>query len=772
MHVLAQVNSPVRIKGIIAEAATGKPLSNVTITISNPEKNFAHNKISDANGLFAFTIPVKSGTLQLNFSMAGYKNFDTSLLIKAGDTATHILAIKMTEAVQQLDSVMIKTKNLIYKNGIFTWYVKPKNFLPGADAREVLRQAPLVSLDDNFSARIKGHISADIFINGSPAATAELKTLQVNDILKIEVLTSPPPQYGTDIKGGIINIITKKRKADSFKGFAGADAGIINNLNFENFGISCKTRKLLVNTGINRLYNVQPGYSVLQRSAGENFYSLYQEKKSALLQTAAFADVFADIDSATTMQIRNSYSAMKDNTASAGSYQQALFISDTARHFYNAYSNNPRMYNLDIQLKKILANENYFVFSLRYTNKETIKENILTSMQTSGNTTARNTDTSYFTEINPNFLCTLNLDKLDGSVNFGSSFFMRHNRSRPAFFSYDSSSHQYIKYSDSAAGINFNQQLAAFFGEAGIDIKNYSFAAGFRNEITINTGDLHGKNYFNFLPYFSVNINKDSAGDLEFTFTKKIKRPGLFFLNPFIYPASPLTANQGNSELSAEKITNIDLSYNKPLKNDHNLNLSAFCYKTKNRISSIIITDSLQNFLSGFSNQTQELELGISISTDFTLFKKISCNFNGFIEQNNFSGQGEFSSISNKKLVLGSTIDASYIFLKKYNISLYTDYTSRDMELQTTYRLHPYTSLSLGSNFLKDKLNAKIIWRDIANNSGNSKSWFKSGSFSETNLYTNHLNNLILSLQYNFGGSFDTYRRKTKFQTNDLKNSK
>jgi outer membrane receptor for ferrienterochelin and colicin len=47
-----------------------------------------------------------------------------------------------------------------------------------------------------------------------------LKTLKSDEIKKIEVITNPPSKYTAEGNSGVLNIITKNAKKNTFVGFA------------------------------------------------------------------------------------------------------------------------------------------------------------------------------------------------------------------------------------------------------------------------------------------------------------------------------------------------------------------------------------------------------------------------------------------------------------------------------------------------------------------------------------------------------------------------
>lgn len=85
----------------------------------------------------------------------------------------------------------------------------------GIDAIEALAKTPMVKTSDE-AISIAGKSNVAVMINdrllnlNGQELINYLKTLRSDDILKIEVITTPPAKYDAEGKSGLINIILKK----------------------------------------------------------------------------------------------------------------------------------------------------------------------------------------------------------------------------------------------------------------------------------------------------------------------------------------------------------------------------------------------------------------------------------------------------------------------------------------------------------------------------------------------------------------------------------
>ncbi|RZJ28443.1 MAG: TonB-dependent receptor, partial [Chryseobacterium sp.] len=99
--------------------------------------------------------------------------------------------------------------------------VANSSILAGNTNWDVLRMTPLVSIDNNDAIKAEGE-SVTVYINDRKSVFTgkELKeylaTIPADNLMKIEVITSPSSRY--ESAGSVINIVLKKRDDEGMKG--------------------------------------------------------------------------------------------------------------------------------------------------------------------------------------------------------------------------------------------------------------------------------------------------------------------------------------------------------------------------------------------------------------------------------------------------------------------------------------------------------------------------------------------------------------------------
>lgn len=127
--------------------------------------------------------------------------------IKGKDIEAVVITARKPTVESKVDRTVFNVANSSIVAGNTTW--------------DVLRMTPLVSIDNNDAIKAEGE-SVTVYINDRKSVFTgkELKeylaTIPADNLLKIEVITSPSSRY--ESAGSVINIVLKKRDDEGLKG--------------------------------------------------------------------------------------------------------------------------------------------------------------------------------------------------------------------------------------------------------------------------------------------------------------------------------------------------------------------------------------------------------------------------------------------------------------------------------------------------------------------------------------------------------------------------
>jgi hypothetical protein len=129
--------------------------------------------------------------------------------------------IKSKEKAIEGVTVTVRKPTIESKVDRTVFNVSNSSILAGNTTWDVLRMTPLVSIDNNDAIKAEGE-TVTVYINDRKSVFTGkelkeyLKTIPADNLMKIEVITSPSSRY--EATGSVINIVLKKRDDEGIKG--------------------------------------------------------------------------------------------------------------------------------------------------------------------------------------------------------------------------------------------------------------------------------------------------------------------------------------------------------------------------------------------------------------------------------------------------------------------------------------------------------------------------------------------------------------------------
>lgn len=213
------LSQQIQLKGQVAENKQPYFFSDVYLIA-----NDTLHTTSDDKGFFNFDLHSK-GNYALQIVSFNQIIHEQTLSIEAN---TDLGVIEVSSA-QQLDEVVIETSKKIMQRQAdrFVYFVENSTASVGGTALDALKTTPGVTVtQDNI--RITGKNSILVLIDDKPTYMDQsdlmhyLESIRSSDLSKIEVITTPPAKYQAEGNSGIINIVTKKIKQNTWNANVGA----------------------------------------------------------------------------------------------------------------------------------------------------------------------------------------------------------------------------------------------------------------------------------------------------------------------------------------------------------------------------------------------------------------------------------------------------------------------------------------------------------------------------------------------------------------------
>lgn len=650
------------IGGNLMDADNSKAIAGATITISLMNADSAgQSMVSSETGEFLFE-GLANGYYSLQVKMSGYSalRFD-SINIREERTDFNLPDIKMARSASDMESVVIYAEKPLIENkdGKITFNASESALSNSSSATELLKQTPLVSTDNDGKLLMKGK-EVKILIDDKPV---EMDARQLQDLLesmpgsmieKIEVLTTPPPQYANE-RGGVINIVTKKGKIGKSgrlnmnygtRGEAGISASF-----------SYRKNKIAFNTSAGYSYNRYKGesYSIRQNMYADssNFFRTDGNNYSINNRPNGRASLDYELNKMNsfnfTLNVNSSDNEGESGTAyrNINQYDVLYRLSNrTVGSGFNAI--NPSA-NISYAHKwKTPGEVLRIIGSVAYSKNRNLRDFYQRFLQPDGTFTGTDSTQQQQTRSNNHTLALrINYDKplkdKKTMLNFGTTVnrYNLHNELVTSF----------LRKSDSSMVVNdllsndfeFYQTVYTLrFAVRYQFFQNFFMNVGLQEEYAATSFDIkkdsnhYPNNYYSTLPFANLTRKWENGYSITASYKRSVQRPGMNNLNPSVDYSDPYNTRFGNPYLQPYYADNYDLGVGY-WKKKFNINASVGYNSLQHIYSALRTLTTDGKTITSWYNLSGRKEYEASMFGGVNIGKKLKLNASGSYTYNEYS---------------------------------------------------------------------------------------------------------------------------------------
>lgn len=603
-----------KISGTVIDSLTKKPVDYATISIFKSGAQTPINGVlTDEKGNFQIN-NLRAGKYKITVSFIGYptKTYDP-VETTASKPDNNMGALVIAPSAKALKEVQIVGQAPLIENKIdkIVYNAEKDLTAAGGNATDVLQKVPLVSVDMNGNVAIRGDGNVRVLINGKPSGATSaslsdvLKTIPADQIKSIEVVTSPSAKYDAEGSAGIINIITKTKNASGISGSVSGGVGTRQNNGNMNLNYNKNRFNFSANLGGNLTWpqTMTTDFQQTINTGAANQFS-HNNTSSETKRHGARGTLTAGYEFNGFNSI-NSTIALNDggfNTNGGGTYRTTDYNDATKSLEYFGRNTNKNKFtgfdwNIDYTHKfKKEGHEITVSGQWSHSIINTDYSSLFTARQPSqlGSNNGKNNEYTAQADYTLPISKTLKLEA-------GGKTIQRRINSVYDIYSVDSLGNNRILDTENSNLYNYNQNVYAGYSVFTITLpKSYSVLAGFRYENTQIKGDpktpyASGENqqvlnpfsasYNTYVP--SLTVQKVfGSNTFKLSYSKRIQRPTLQVLNPFINRANIQSQSVGNPNLAPEVSQTIELNYNTFIKSSV-LNFSVYYKRTNDLIEGL-----------------------------------------------------------------------------------------------------------------------------------------------------------------------------------------
>lgn len=571
-----------KITGQLIDSSTMEAVGYATLSITKKgSKIILDGILSDEEGRFTFE-NIKTGKYEITVSFLGYEdkkldNIETTL--KEPDLNLNKIFMRPSSVL--LDAVEITEEKSLIENKIDKLVFNAENdaSIAGGDATDVLRKVPLLTVDLNGNVSLRGSQNVRILINGKPSGMFSsnvadaLKMFPADQIKKVEVITAPSAKYDGEGSAGIINIITKKQNIDGFAGSVNASVGNRQNSLFTNLNAG---RGRFGSTASAAIFYSVPldGTTEFYRKditpAGDRIIEQNGVQETSRLggnvSLSAFYD-FNGYNSLTSSFTMRGFGFDVDGNLNGSITDPSFGLNDVFTRRNNGLnSQNGFDWNTDYT-KKFQKEDQELTVAVQYSKQNSDSDNAV--FENHVNLPALNRDTDVIND-GDNHETTLQVDythpftksvKLETGVK---------GVLRRIISDYQTDVLENLQFVRLADVYEYDQNVYAGYASLNFYLwKKLGVNAGIRYENTDISGISQNEktnavknDYGNWLPSLTISRTFPKFRTLKLSYTRRIQRPGLQFINPFNNTTDFLNRVEGNPFLAPELVDQLELSYN------------------------------------------------------------------------------------------------------------------------------------------------------------------------------------------------------------------
>ncbi len=549
------------------KAGENKPSSySVTDSLGRFERNF------NVTGEYVLLLQnMGRKTVRKEFTLDGQEDLDLG-------------AILVQDDAQAINSATVQAMKTLVKLdvGKLTYKVEEDPDSKAGTVLDMLRKVPMVTVDGQDNITVNGSSNFKVYVDGKPNQMLStnpsqiFKVMPASAVKDIEVITNPGAKYDAEGTGGVLNLVTGSAAGAS----NAVSDGVYGSVNLgwttkgENAGVYLSAKKGKMTVGLNSAVGFQKLNGITYEAAQKNLENgttlttdMAQDQKSPY--------VFTDLTASYEVSPRDLVSGSFGLTGFYQSANGSSVISSDGPAAYSYFSDQGTRYrmssvngSLDYQHSSAEVAGRMLTLSYRYSGTPLRTEFTNRFRSLPFPLPDRKSESDDNSQEN-----TLQLDYTTPvgsgqSLSSGLKFINRHNSADDKLFFADGNSWAYNK-EGSMLYDHFND-IGAVYSEYTGTFGKVSAVVGLRYEYTwqkVEYGAGYGHDFKtsfgDIVPNASIQYNLSQMENVGLTYNRRIQRPGITYLNPYVDRSSPTSITYGNTDITSARTDVLSLVYNR-----------------------------------------------------------------------------------------------------------------------------------------------------------------------------------------------------------------
>ncbi|MCQ2151076.1 MAG: TonB-dependent receptor [Bacteroidales bacterium] len=619
---------------------------------------------TDLDGNFVQELVIE-GEYVAVYSNVGRRTVSVSF-VTVGEDSLRLADILVQDDVEMLEAGKVTALRPLVKMDVdkMTYKVEDDVDSKTSTVLEMLRKVPMVSVDGEDNITVNGSSSFQVLVDGKPNVMISsnpsevFRSMPASSIKDIQVITNPGVKYDAEGVGGVLNITTNRSQTGgSLSDLDGYNAtvGLNGSTRLENgYGYGLRTyvtgqnNKLTYSANLNLNRNISDGMEMLNTQSmldpsGNPLSTTTNSSKSGSksLMGMASLDLGYEIDN---LRLVSASAGLMLMNSGSQAEQLAQMVFGTNSISYGS------LLDSDMKMKSITASVDYqrsfennpdrsLVFSYQLSSRPL--DSYSKTLFDADNGFAIDLTDRYSKGLSNTVQNTFQIDYSDKwldciTFNAGAKYISRLNKSDQNQF-YDVNG-EWVRSDEASELYRHDNNIAAGYLQIAYGAQSFSAKLGARYEHTFQSisyadgkGNSLNVNYGDFVPAASLQYNISMMQNIGLSYSMRIRRPGITFLDPYVDVSDPLTRTYGNPDLSTEKAHTINLVYNY-FSNGLMLNFTIRDTYCGNGISSYTFYDEQGLLNTTFGNILKSNTVGANIYANLNIGSKTRVMLNASLD--------------------------------------------------------------------------------------------------------------------------------------------
>lgn len=781
-----QAQEKFKFQGLAKDSANLQPVSYATVKLfkTDSTKAMVASALTDTLGQFA--LQAEAGNYLLVVDLFGYNKLTRSVRVYESMPAGPQLFL-LKPSTNQLKQITITGQRALIAQDKdkLVYNVERDPVAQTENLTDIFRRVPMLSVDGEGNVQLNGQGNYKVLLNGRETAMFAqnakdaLQGFPGAVVSRIEVITAPSAKYDAEGIGGLINIITKK----AIFGYNGYLRAYYSNINYQaSTNFSVRSGKFAI-TGTYFLSGTPNNKSFVTSETLPLQSSFYQrrfldgERIAKRFGNDGNFEMSYNID---TLQTVVAYANVGGGNNKSRFAQNIVTDFDGSPSQYDFFTQNVRnntpTFGVGSDFIKKFKNNPDKELSFRFNGQFSKNDGLNTSLMDrasddlfrQNDSYSKNREYTAQTDFIQPFNKSLKLET-------GAKFIFRDADANYLSLSKTVENQPYEPDYSNSSSFAYKQQVYSGYGSLSFSLNKLNFRTGLRVEHTSVDGDFLSantnvkQNYTSFIPDFSMNTKLSNDYTIVLSYTKRLQRPYINTLNPFVNNNDPLNISYGNPDLSAQSVHTLALQ-NRLLKGPYFMSLALGASYSGNTIVQYTIFDKATGISAtqyGNSGRNRELSATFVFSANL---KKFSGGFNATLRYNKI--ENTLVETQHEEGFTGLVGGYFYLpILKSFSLSGNGGIMRQAYTLINTANAFPYYQINFGYKLLNDRLSTTINFNRFFNKWFTTKSFTEDASFSTRSTNTTPYRVTFIGFTYNFGKLKENLSKKKGVNNDDLINN-